>query len=51
VASTYNNLFLKDDNTTKQLVFESFHGDCEVNDAAQGTDLSTPSRTSLYTYQ
>jgi len=34
-------LFLEDNNTTKQLIFKTFHCHREVNDTAQRTDLIT----------
>jgi len=40
-------LLLKDDNTTKQLVFKSFHGDRKINNAAQRTNLSTQTMQKL----
>jgi len=41
VVTGRSDLLLEDNYTTKQLVLQSFHCHCEVNDTTQSTDLST----------
>ena len=39
------NLFLKENNSTQELIFKSFHRNSEINDTTQSRDLSVITNT------